>query len=186
MLNTTVQNRSRIASRDEVRRVFSEFRQELEWLAYFITGNHDTAAACVMDACGVSQSHNQVFEEWLLQWARYSTLRSALHSQRARICELSSNYPQPACVHAKHDFLSANLIELLVAESDGLVSQLDLMSRAALMICGVEKHSVAEAALMLGVSSACVRAAYCMGFQCLEVMECEQFRQDHEFAAVYN
>lgn len=186
MLSTSIQNRSRFASHEDVRRVFSEFGVELEWLAYFITGDHDTAAACVVDACGLSQSHNQVFEDWLLHWARYTTIRSALLTQKTRLCQLAGSYPQPACFHDKHALLSSELIELMVDESESLVSQLDVISRAALVMCGIEKHSVAEAALMLRVSSACVRAAYCLGLQCLEMLKCEQFRQDHEFAAVYN
>ena len=79
--------------------VFREFRGQLEWLAYFITGDEDVAAACVVDACGVSQSHNQVFEEWLLHWARYATIRSTIDAMRSRIQQLSHNYAQPACVH---------------------------------------------------------------------------------------
>ena len=186
MLSTGVQNRSRYASDEDVRRVFSRFRAELEWLAYFIAGNQQTAAACVVEACGVSQSNNQVFEEWLLHWARYVTIRAAVQTQRSRMRRLSASYPQPNCAHDKHSLLSVELIELLVAEADNLIIQLDVISRAALIICGIEKHSVAEAALMLGVTSNCVRTAYCIGLQRLEVLQCEQFREDHEYAAVYN
>ncbi len=186
MLRTTFQNRSRFASQEHIQEIFSEFCLEFEWLAYFITGDHSTAAACVVDACSLSRSHNHLFAEWLLQWARYATIRSALHTQSARIWQLSVNYPQPTCVHDKHGLLSADLVELLVPESDRLLNQLDVISRAALLICGIEKHSVTEAAVMIGVSSVCIRAAYCAGLQALEVLECEQFSQDHEFAAVYN
>ena len=69
-------------------------------------------------------------------------------------------------------------------EADVLVSRLDIISRAALVICGIEKHSVSEAALLLGVSSACVRAAYCQGLQSLDVLRWEQFREKHAYAAL--
>ena len=72
-----------------------------------------------------------------------------------------------------------------MTEVDVLVSRLDIISRAALVICGIEKHSVSEAALLLGVSSACVRAAYCKGLQSLDVLRREQFTQEHEYAALY-
>ena len=72
----------------------------------------------------------------------------------------------PVCTR-RHEPLSADLLELFVEESDILVSRLDVISRAVLVICGIEKHSVRDAALLLGVSSACVRAAYCAGLQSL-------------------
>ena len=186
MLNTSFQNHSRFASQEQIRNIFSECSLEFEGLAYFLTGDHSTAAACVVDACGISRSHNHLFADWLLQWARYQTIRSAIQTQRTRICQLSVKYPQPTCVHDKHGLLSADLVEILLAEPDSLVSQLDVISRAALLICGIEKYSVAEAAVMIGVSSTCIRAAYCMGLQLLETLECDEFSPDHEFAAVYS
>lgn len=186
MLSTSMESRSGFASYEEVRKVFREFRGELEWLAYFITGDEDVAAACVVDACGFSRSHNQVFEEWLLHWARYATIRSAVHALQSRIQQLSHRYAQAACVHGRHEPLSADLLELFVEESDILASRLDVISRAVLVICGIEKHSIREAALLLGVSSACVRAAYCAGLQSLDVLQWKQFRENNEYAAVYN
>jgi DNA-directed RNA polymerase specialized sigma24 family protein len=184
MLSTRMENRLPFASCEDVHRVFKEFRAELEWLAYFITGDQDAAAACVVDAGGLSQSHHHVFEEWLLHWARYATIRLALRSQKPRIDQLSNSYAQSTCVHEKHDLLSADLVELLMIEAGTLVSRLDVISRAVLVICGIEKHSVSEAALLLGVSSACVRAAYCRGLQSLDVLRWEQFTRKHEYASM--
>ena len=59
MLTASIEDRSGFASYQEVRDVFREFRGELEWLAYFITGDENVAAACVEDACGFSVPHNQ-------------------------------------------------------------------------------------------------------------------------------
>jgi DNA-directed RNA polymerase specialized sigma24 family protein len=173
MLSTSMESRSGFASYDEVRKVFREFRGELEWLAYFITGDEDVAAACVVEGSRLSQCHDQVFQEWLLHWARYATMRSAIHALQSRILRLSHCYAQAACVHGRHEPLSADLLELFVEESDILVSRLDVISRAALVICGIEKHSIREAALFLGVSSACMRAAYCAGLQSLDVLQLE-------------
>lgn len=184
MLSASIKDRSGFASYQEVRNVFREFRGELEWLAYFITGDEHVAAACVEDACGFSESHNPVFEEWLLHWARYATIRSTIEAARSRIQRLSRHYAQAACVHRTHEPLSADLRELFIEESDILVSRLDVISRAVLVICGIEKHSIRDAALLLGVSSACVRAAYCTGLQSLDVLQQKQFRQDNEYVAV--
>jgi hypothetical protein len=80
-----MENRSAFTSYEELGNVFTEFQIELEWLAYFITGDQDAAAACVVDARRLYQSYKQVSEEWRLHWARYATIRLALGSQKTRI-----------------------------------------------------------------------------------------------------
>ena len=77
MLSTRMEYRSAFASYEDVRNVFTECRIELEWLAYFITGDRDAAASCVVDAGGFSQSHHQVFEDGYR--AGRGTLRSVWH-----------------------------------------------------------------------------------------------------------
>jgi hypothetical protein len=149
MLSTRMESRSGFASYEDVPNVFRDFRGQLERLAYFITGDEDVAAACVEDASGLSQSPNQVFEEWLLHWARYATIRSTIDAVRSQIQQRSRRYDRPACVHGRHESLSADLLELFVEGSDILVTRLDVISRAALVICGIEKHSTRDAALLL-------------------------------------
>src|SRR5208283_1366149 len=53
-------------AREYVGRVFSQHREELEWLANFLTGDETIAAACLVDACALAESENPGFQEWIL------------------------------------------------------------------------------------------------------------------------
>ena len=44
--------------------VFSQNREELEWLANFLTGDEKIAEACVVDACAQAESENPSLQEW--------------------------------------------------------------------------------------------------------------------------
>jgi DNA-directed RNA polymerase specialized sigma24 family protein len=61
-----------------------------------------------------------------------------------------------------------------------------VLCRCALVLCGIEKYSTREAALLLGIDYTSVESAYCAALQFLDVIGCEQFRQENEFAAVCN
>jgi DNA-directed RNA polymerase specialized sigma24 family protein len=82
--------------------------------------------------------------------------------------------------------LSSDWREILVEESSVVIAKLDVLCRAALVICGLEKRSASEAAALLGIDPAGVQGAYCAAIESLEVVSCEQFRRRHEFAAVCN
>jgi hypothetical protein len=167
-------------------RVFSDYREELEWLANFLTDNEKLAAACVVDACALAQSQNPDFEEWLLQWARLSTMRSAVEIQRSRIVQLSAVYKRRSCIHGGHKALSEDYFDLVVEESSVLVSRLDVLCRCALVLCGIEKQPAREAACFLGVDPASVENAYCAALHFLEVTGCEQLQRQDSLAAVCN
>jgi hypothetical protein len=81
-------------AREQVGRVFRQHREELEWLANFLTGDETIAAACLVDACALAESENPRLNKWLLEWARLATIRSAVQVQQKRIAQLSSAYLQ--------------------------------------------------------------------------------------------
>jgi len=174
------------ASTENVRRIFKQYREELQWLATFLTGDEKTAAACVIDACALTESENPGFQEWLLEWARLATIRSAVQIQQRRIAQLNPVYMQCPCTHRGHPALSADSAELLVEESHLLVAKLDVLCRFVLVICGLEKRSAGEAAVLLGVDRTSVEGAYCAAIRFLEVIGCEQIQRQNEFAAVCN
>jgi len=177
-------NQRAFASVNDIRAVFHEHRAELEWLAYLITGDRAIAAACVTDACASSESPNSVFAEWLLTWARHTTIRSAIDTQHDRIKQVSVNYDHNA-VQPQQEALTGEVLELVVHRSGVLISKLDVVSRTALVICGVQKSSIADAALMLGVSRTVASAAYSAALDFLEVLRCEHL--EHESgAAMWN
>jgi hypothetical protein len=166
--------------------VFSGYREELEWLGSFLTGDEQIGAACVIDACALAESKNPGFQGWLLEWARLATIRSAVQIQQRRIAQLSFAYMQHRCIHGGHPALSADSVERLVEESSWIMRRLDVLCRFALVICGIEKRSAQQAASLLGVDRTSVEGAYCTAIKCLEVIGCGQFEGQNEFAAVCN
>lgn len=165
--NTEIKARP-YASATDVRTAFTKRREELQWRAFFITADEASAAECVTDACTLTENHNSVFEQWLEGWARYATIRSAVNHQRDVIKRLSGRYQGNECTHGSHPRLSPELVDRLVDQSDWYLESLDVLMRAALMICGVEGHSVSEAALLLGQSKTTVLSAYCSALSALD------------------
>jgi len=167
-------------------KVFSDYREELEWLAKFLTSDEKLAMACMVDACALAKSQNPNFEEWLLQWARLATIRSAVEMQRSRIVQLSAAYRGRPCVHDGHKALSEDSLDLIVEESHVLMSRLDVLCRCALVICGIEKKPADEAAVFLGIDPAGVESAYCTALNFLEVIGCEQLQREDNLVAICN
>lgn len=166
--------------------VLSRNREELEWLANFLTGDEKIAEACVVDVCAQAESENLSLQEWSSAWASMSTIRSAAQIQQQRIAQLSCAYMQCGCIHREDIALSSDSCDLLLEESSVIFARLDIFCRFALVICGLEKRSANEAALLLGVDPASVEGAYCAAIKSLEVISCEQFQRQNEFAAVWN
>ena len=186
MINAASKSFPEPAVSEYVGTVLSRNRVELEWLANFLTGDEKIAEACVVDACAKAESENPSLQEWSSTWASMSTIRSAAQIQQQRIAQLSSAYVQSGCIHGGHMTLSSDWCDVLLEESSVVCARLDILCRFALVICGLEKRSANEAALLLGVDPASVEGAYCAAIKSLEVISCEQFQRQNEFAAVWN
>ncbi len=186
MISAASKSFSEPAVSEYVGTVFSQNREELEWLANFLTGDEKIADACVVDACVQAELENSGLQEWPSKWASMSTIRCAAQIQHQRIAQLSSAYMQSGCVHGGHAVLSSDWCDILLEESRVVCGRLDIFCRFALVICGLEKRSANEAALLLGVDPASVEGAYWTAIKCLEVIRCEQFLRENEFAAVWN
>jgi hypothetical protein len=168
----------------EIGNVFTQYCDELEWLANFLTGDKNVAAACVIDACALAESANPDFQEWLLEWARVGTIRSAVQIQQQRIAQLSSAYMARSCIHRGHAALSGDSVAIVIEESSALIMKMDVLCRCALVICGLEGRSTREAALMLGVEQCSVEGAYCAAIHFLKVLGYEQFQGQNEFTGL--
>jgi hypothetical protein len=186
MISAASRNLPELPAHEYIGRVFSQHREELEWLANFITGDEKIAAACLVDACALAESESPDLQEWLLTYACMATVRSAVQIQQRRIARLSSTYKQRPCIHGRHTALSSDCCEMVVEESRVLITRLDVLCRSVLVICGLEKCSVCEAAVLLGIDPDVVEGAYCAAIKSLEVISCEQFQRQNDFAAVYN
>ncbi|HYG97563.1 MAG TPA: hypothetical protein VD837_00420 [Terriglobales bacterium] len=159
------QVRSRHASPDEVRQAFSENDADLKWLALILTGNKESAEACVVNALALSTNHNQVFEEWLSHWAHRATIRCAIESQRVSIREARTR----TCPHGHHSSLSPLVKERIKTEPvTRAVIAMDVIARFALVLRGIEGYSSRESAVLLGINRAEFEAAYCSAIATIE------------------
>lgn len=193
MATTTVSSAIRptasgLATADEIRTVFTEHREELAWLAEFLTADEMVAAACLIDACKLAHSEGEVVQEWLSTSARDATIRSALNVQRLRIAQLSSGYDRRANTHLQHTALSLDIdmLEFLVRESDQLRLRLDSICRFVLVLCGIENRCSQQVAGLLGISEHAVKAAYLAALQSLDVIRSQAIVEACGCAAACN
>lgn len=186
MIATILEKQSAVATADGIRAAFIEHNEELEWVAYFITGDPTMAAACVADAYAASVSHSQIFEDWLFHWARHATICTATKLVESRLVHLSHDYERRDCPHLAHQTLTRDEIETVVEEANFLIAKLDSLCRCALVLRGIEKRSACQTALLLGVSTNTVEVAYCAALEYLEVIRCEGLRQQGDFSGLWN
>jgi hypothetical protein len=177
---------SGLATTDEVRAAFTEHREELAWLAGFLTGDEMAATACVLDASVLAEGENGKDQEWLWPWPREVTICSALDVQRVRIAQLSSVYDRCDCVYGDHAGLPLEMLEFLIRESDLIRVKLDTICRFVLVLCGIGNRQSREVASLLGISEHAVGAAYCTALQSLDVIRSQAIIESYGYAAACN
>jgi DNA-directed RNA polymerase specialized sigma24 family protein len=175
-----------VATAEEIRATFSQHREELEWLAEFLTGDEMIASACVIDASALTDRESGINQKWLSTWAREATIRSALDVQRVRIVQLSSVYDRYDCVPGEHAALAPGTLEFVVGESDRIGLGLDTICRFVLVLCGIENRPSREVASLLGMSEHGVEAAYGTALQSLDVMRSQAIVESYGYAAACN
>jgi hypothetical protein len=175
---------SGLATADEIRSAFTEHREELAWLAGFLTADEMVAAACIIDARKLAQNKGKVVLEWPWTSARDATIRSALDVQQVRIGQLSSAYDRRACSHEQHASLPLDIdtLEFLVRESDQIRLRLDSICRFVLVLCGIENRPSRRVAPLLGISEHAVEAAYCAALQCLDIIRSQAIVEAYGYA----
>jgi len=179
---------SGLATADDIRAAFTEHREELAWLAGFITGDEMLAAACLIDARKLAQNEGKVVQEWLWTSAREWTIRAALDVQRVRIAQLSSAYDQVTCIYEQHAAppLDIDTLEFLVRESDEIRLRLDSICRFVLVLRGIENRRSREVARLLGISEHAVESAYDAAIKSLDVIRSQAIVESYGSAAAYN
>jgi hypothetical protein len=176
---------SATASTEEVRVAFEEHKQELTWLAEFLTDDRFIASMCLAGGRRLSDNKNKennFFPENVEKWTQEATICSALELKRTRIAELASTYESldPAGADLP---LRPDAIELVVRESDLIRLRLDSIGRFVLILRGIERHSVDFIACLLGISKHAVEAAYSHAIGLLEVIYCQTVLESYECAA---
>src|ERR1035438_10287267 len=155
------------ASPAEVVACFQDQRNLLGRLAFLITGNHATAEQAVVQACEITLQGNSPFHDWLFEWAKAATIASAIsHGAKAiRICE--ATYKDRRCPHVEHlsqgdaEERASNLDLILGADTQTLLTELDPLCRAVLVLRVAIRSSIQDCALRLNVSRRAVLGSNC-------------------------
>lgn len=155
------------ATADDVRNTFGDYHNVLHWLTRFLTADSSAADANIVDAGGLTQTPSPDFHEWLVRWAARATVRNVLQNQRERIAELAPEYEKKTALHANHPPISVEQFRTLIANSERIQTQLDVLCRFVLIIHGIAKEPRDEVAAELGISGNAVESAYCAAFDLL-------------------
>jgi DNA-directed RNA polymerase specialized sigma24 family protein len=155
------------ASPAEVVACFQDQRNVLGRLAFLITGDRATAGQAVVQACEITLQGNSPFRNWLLEWAKAATIASAIsHGTKSiQICE--AVYKDRRCPHVEHlsqgdaEERAASLDLILRADTQTLLTELDPLCRAVLVLRVAIRSSIQDCALRLNVSRAAVLGANC-------------------------
>ena len=155
------------ASPAEVVACFHDQRNVLGRLAFLITGDHATADQAVVQACEITLQGNSPFRDWLLEWAKMRPLPVRYHTERRRFASvkprtriddahMSSTYRRAMMKNAP-----ASLDLILGAVTQKLLTELDPLCRAVLVLRLAIRSSIQDCALRLNVSRAAVLGANC-------------------------
>ena len=174
------------ASPAEVVGCFQDQGNVLGRLAFLITGDHATADQAVVQACEITLQGNSPFRDWLFEWAKAATIASAIsHGAKAiRMCE--ATYKDRRCPHLKHlsqgdaEERAATLDLILGADTKKLLTELDSLCRAVLIIRVAIRSSIQDCALRLNVSRPAVLGANCHAMTWLDDGNARQVQENHD------
>jgi len=173
------------ASPAEVVACFRDQRNLLGRLAFLITGDHATADQAVDQACEITLQGNSPFRDWLFEWAKAATIASAIsHGAKAiRICE--AVYKDRRCPHVEHlwqgdaEERAASLDLMLGADTQTLLTELDPLCRAVLVLRVTIRSSIQDCSLRLNVSRAAVLGANCSAMTWLQKRQAKPVEENH-------
>lgn len=174
------------ASPAEVVACFQDQGNVLGRLAFLITGDHATADQAVVQACKITLQGNSPFRDWLFEWAKAATIASAIsHGAKAiRICE--STYKDRRCPHLEHlsqgdaEERAATLDLILGADTRKLLTELDTLCRAVLILRVAIRSSIQDCALRLNVSRPAVLGANCHAMTWLHAGHARSVEENHD------
>ena len=174
------------ASPAEVVACFQDQRNLLGRLAFLITGEHATADQAVVRACEITLQGNSPFRDWLFEWAKAATIARAIsHGAKAiRICE--ATYKDRRCPHLEHlsqgdaEERAATLDLILGADTKKLLTELDSLCRAVLILRVAIRSSIQDCALRLNVSRLAVLGANCHAMTWLHDSHAKPVEENHD------
>ena len=134
-------------------------------LAYLITGDEVQAEDSVIAAYDLAEQGKPPFSDWLLEWAKWATVRSAIQARLADIRECEVRYKSSDCRQPRHrppimrPDLPAMTESILHLDPEVVIAELDSFARAILVLRGVLGASVRDCSGQLNVFSESVLAA---------------------------
>jgi DNA-directed RNA polymerase specialized sigma24 family protein len=174
------------ASPAEVVACFQDQGNVLGRLAFLITGDHATADQAVVQACEITLQGNSPFRDWLFEWAKAATIASAIsHGAKAiRISE--ATYKDRRCPHLEHlsqgdaEEREATLDLILAVDTRKLLTELDTLCRAVLILRVAIRSSIQDCALRLNVSRPAVLGANCHAMTWLHDVTARQVEENYD------
>jgi DNA-directed RNA polymerase specialized sigma24 family protein len=161
--NERGQERSKggLASSHEIQSAFAEQREHLYWIALLITGDDTLADLAVVNASALSANYRSVFRDWLNGWAKYATVRAAIGEVHGLISASAPCLADSSSEHPDGAVLSDDQVaSLRRVDPRDIIAALDPLARSALVLRGIQRASIADCALLLGIPSRVVTIAY--------------------------
>lgn len=172
------------ASVAEVVACFQDERSLLSKLALLITGDQATADQSVVTACERTLQGHSPFSDWLLEWAKTATITSAISRSAEAIRRCEDAYEGQRCTHPEHllqgdaEERESNLNLIVQADPSIVIAQLDLLSRALLVVRLAIRSSIQDCVVRLNVSRATVLAANCRAMTWFHDSQLGSMRQE--------
>ena len=133
-------------------------------LAYLITADEVQAEDSVIAAYDLAEQGQTPFREWLLEWTKCATVKSAIEARLAEIRECEDRYKDSDCKRPRHrpqvmrNDLPAMTESILRLDPEMVIAELDPLARGILVLRGVLSASVRDCSIQLNVSSESVLA----------------------------
>ena len=133
-------------------------------LAYLITADEVQAQDSVIAAYDLAEHGETPFRDWLVEWAKCATVRSAIEARLAEIRECEDRYKsldrkpprqRPQITRAELPALTESILRM---DPETVISELDSLARATLVLRGVLPASVRDCSIQLNVSCESVLA----------------------------
>ncbi len=169
---STVESRA-YASTSDVVSCFEQARSLLMKMAFLITGDEFVAARCVENARENTLKSHRPFRDCILEWAKTATIQLALLRSARVIRSFEDPHKGWRCSHAEHLAENADetrrlgLQRLTLIDATELVSELDPLCRAVLVLRLALRNSIQECAFRLNVSRLAVIGANCRAMEWL-------------------
>jgi DNA-directed RNA polymerase specialized sigma24 family protein len=153
------------ASVSEVVACFRDERDLLFRLAWLIAGDRATAEQSVVNACNMTVQGHSPFRDWLTEWAKSSTIMSAISKTLDAIRSCEPAYKDLRCLHPEHraqgNDAERRMSFLFGIDPSITIAELDPLARSVLVLRTATRASIQDCALRLNVSRSTVLAANC-------------------------